>query len=106
MPLLASASAVVQGKVLVEVCTVYGVAMVPLEGDPRKRGSDGAPAHGSEHCALTALGAWWQPEPSRFDLPRPLRAATSPCCSSASDPLADACASWAARLEHGPPAFA
>ncbi len=32
MPLLANASAKMQGKALVEVCTVYGVSLVPLDG--------------------------------------------------------------------------
>ncbi len=103
MPWLASTSAQLQGKTLVEVCTVYGVSLLPQGGD------HDAPAHasdhGSEHCALSALtvlaaGAPPAPAPTnllRHSVQRP-RVHRS---SQAPDPSAI----WAARLEHGPPAL-
>jgi hypothetical protein len=102
MPLLATASAELQGKTLVEVCTVYGVSLVPLEG----QGQEPAPApmsqHGGDHCALTALAALAAPEP--------LLALEAPALHESPAPRAhpssqapDACATWVARLKHGPP---
>ena len=44
MPWLASASAGMQGKTLVEVCSVYGVARVPVGGEGGKPAPDRAPA--------------------------------------------------------------
>lgn len=104
MPLLATASAHAQGKTLVEVCTVYGVALVPLAG----QGEAPATGHGAhaEQCALTALVALAPAEfPALGTVPAwaghaaGLRAHAPP-------PACDACAAWAARLQHGPPAFA
>lgn len=106
MPLLADASARMQGKQLVEVCTVYGVSLVPLGGgnDPP------APAHDAggagDHCALTALTALATPAtPTVPDAGPRLQAALPPPLRSASRPP-DACAAWVARLHHGPPARA
>jgi hypothetical protein len=108
MPMLASASAESQGKTLVEVCTVYGVSMVPLGNasedhvPPHDHFSD----HGNEHCALSALGAFAALEPPIIAPVRaPLNEAAPPF---ASDPThaRDACAAWFSRLKHGPPALA
>jgi hypothetical protein len=104
MPWLASASAEMQGKALVEVCTVYGVSLKPLDHD-----SHSAPDHGAAHddaqCslnALTALGTFTPPSlaPVQGDVRTP-----SPPVASASSEVPDASAAWVARLRHGPPAI-
>ena len=106
VPMLASVSAQAQGKTLVEVCTVYGVATVALDdsGEPKPVPADHAGAHGSEHCALSAVLALAAPEPG------PVIAAVSALTSSAPParagvPTPDAEADWIARLKHGPPSF-
>ncbi|HEY4069523.1 MAG TPA: DUF2946 family protein [Burkholderiaceae bacterium] len=106
MPLLASVSAQMQGKTLVEVCTVYGMALVPLDGDSQKPAPAHDTAHTDEHCALTALGALASAAP-------PVLAVASAALLDVVEPPAppgsqalDACAAWVARLKHGPPAFA
>jgi hypothetical protein len=105
MPLLSSASAKVQGKALVEVCTVYGVALVP-QGGPSHAPDDTASGHGGEHCALSALASLAPPESPVLAVggaplrePAGLRVPASP-------PAHDASAAWIARLEHGPPRIA
>jgi hypothetical protein len=106
MPLLASASATTQGKALVEVCTVYGVARVPLDAVGGVPAQDHVTPHGGETCALAALVAIAPadlPMPGAMP-PTPREAPTSPAL--APEPVVDACASWAARLQHGPPAVA
>jgi len=106
VPMLASVSAQVQGKTLVEVCTVYGVATVALDdsGEPKQLPADHAGAHGSEHCALSAVLAFAAPEPAPVMAP----AAAAPVHErpgSAGVPAADAQADWIAQLKHGPPLF-
>ena len=106
MPLLASASATAQGKALVEVCTVYGVARVPLDALGGVPAQDQVMPHGGEACALVALTAI---APADLPLPgamppAPREAPTLPAL--APEPVVDACASWVARLQHGPPAVA
>lgn len=102
MPLLATASAELQGKTLVEVCTVYGVSFVPLDGQGGEPAPEPMAQHGSDHCALTALAALAAPEPllalearALHELPAPR---AHPCSQAP-----DACATWVARLKHGPP---
>lgn len=106
MPLLASASAQMQGKTLVEVCTVYGVSLVPLGSEGHEPAPDHGLAHGSDHCALTALTALATPEATTLDAAAaPLREVA--VLRTHPGPLApDACAAWVARLKHGPPSFA
>jgi hypothetical protein len=106
VPLLASASAELQGKALAEVCTVYGVATVALDGqDAPPMPEHGGGAHGGEHCTLSALLALSAPEPQAPALPVPQRAASRPV-SHPDSQAPDACATWVARLKHGPPAYA
>ncbi len=102
VPMLASASAQAQGRTLVEVCTVYGVATVALDD----AGTQGTPEHGQahsgEHCTLTAVlalalphalpAAVWQLSPPAQAPPRAWPV-----------PVPDAGAAWFARLKHGPP---
>jgi hypothetical protein len=106
MPFLASASAQLQGKTLVEVCTVYGVSLVPLGGDSHEPAPDDGLAHGSEHCALTALTALATPEAPAFEVAAaPARETDAPRAHPSSQ-APDACATWVARLKHGPPSLA
>ena len=58
MPLLATGSAHAQGKALVEVCTVYGVATVTLDGNESPPLHDGASSHAADHCVLSGLVAF------------------------------------------------
>ncbi|MEO8152901.1 MAG: DUF2946 domain-containing protein [Rhizobacter sp.] len=106
VPMLASVSAQAQGKALVEVCTVYGVATVALDGS----GSQSTPEHGGashadDHCALTALMALGTPEPSTQVAVAPVSLADSPPPVPTSSEAPDASALWVAGLQHGPPAL-
>jgi hypothetical protein len=105
LPMLASAAASLQGKALVEVCSVYGVSLVPLESAGQERAPEPMAPHAGDHCVLTALAVLAAPEPQALgvtDAPR--RTAATPRAPRPSQAL-DACATWVARLKHGPPAF-
>jgi hypothetical protein len=103
VPLLASASAELQGKALAEVCTVYGVTTVALDGpDSGPAPEHGSAAHGGEHCTLTALMALAAPELQALGVPASPRV-HSTLVSHPSPQAPDACATWVARLKHGPP---
>lgn len=105
VPMLATASAHAQGKTLVEVCTVYGVALVALDDGNAPPATDELAVHASDHCALgslAVLGAL----PS-LALPSPgVAAPSSPPRAHPSPQAPDACATWVARLKHGPPTLA
>jgi hypothetical protein len=101
VPLLASASAEVQGKALIEVCTVYGVKTIALDGEPAP---DHQATHAGDHCALSAVLALAAPQPSGL----PTLAAGAPRSvpsPQAVDTAPDASARWRARLKQGPPAL-
>jgi hypothetical protein len=104
VPLLATASAHVQGKSLVEVCTVYGVATVAVD---ERQGGAPPSEHGLPHaagpCALGALVALAAPVAAPVRSTVPARAAALPSADSSST-APDACSVWVARLKHGPPA--
>lgn len=106
MPMLASASAHAQGKAVVEVCTVYGVSLVALDGQDPAPASDHLVDHGDPHCALSALTALIEPPAdaaTALPSPRPADGAQP----MHARPLApDASAVWVARLKHGPPVHA
>jgi cobalamin synthase len=105
VPMLATASAHAQGKALVEVCTVYGVAMVALPDSSTPPASDELAVHASDHCALGALVALAVPPTAT----PPFAATTgqaSPAPAHPSPQAPDACATWVARLKHGPPTSA
>jgi hypothetical protein len=104
VPMLASASAQMQGKTLVEVCTVYGVATVALD-DKGSTPAHDASAHNGDHCALNAAMALAAPAVAAPLVFIALPAATAPL-SHPSSQAPDACATWVARLKHGPPALA
>jgi len=105
VPMLASVSAQAQGKTLVEVCTVYGVATVALDDQTPQPAPEHAQAHSGEHCTLTALMVFAAPEAQPLDVP-PAQAGASPPLAQPSSQAPDACATWVARLKHGPPVFA
>lgn len=105
VPLLATASAQIQGKALAEVCTVYGVATVTVGDAESLPLHDGGPAHAGDHCTLGALAALSAPAPQSSIAPQgPM--AEAPGQTARADLWPDACAAWAAQLKHGPPAFA
>ena len=104
MPLLATASAELQGKTLVEVCTVYGVSLVPLESAGQEQPAPEPMAqHGGEHCVLTALAALAAPEPPMLTVAEAPRREAAATHAHPSSQAPDACATWVARLKHGPP---
>ena len=103
MPMLASASAHAQGKAVVEVCTVYGVSQVALDGQDPAPASDHLVVHGDPHCGLSALTALIEaPADAATALPSP-RPATGALPVQARPLVPDASAAWVARLKHGPP---
>lgn len=110
VPMLATASAQVQGKTLVEVCTVYGVATVALDDATPAPAGDPAPGHAAthagDHCALSGVLALAAPGSGSLpasEAPASVAVRASP---PPAPPTHDACATWAARLKHGPPALA
>ncbi len=105
MPLVASAVAQAQGKNLVEVCTLYGVATVVLDADGQPLPA-GEHAAGGEHCALSALMALATPDVPPALPGGQVRAAAPPLLLPVAAPCRDACATWVALLHHGPPAIA
>jgi len=105
VPMLASASAQARGLTLVEVCTVYGVATVALDNQGSQPMPEHAPAHSGEHCTLTALMAFAAAEVQPLAVPVAHIGTETPL-SHPSPQAPDACATWVARLKHGPPAFA
>ncbi|MBX3619721.1 MAG: hypothetical protein KF891_07010 [Rhizobacter sp.] len=106
VPMLATASAQAQGKALFEVCTVYGVATVALGDDPAPTAPDHGATHAGDHCALSGVLALAAPAADAPALPA-LPGAAAPAQSASPAPHAhDACATWVARLKHGPPFLA
>jgi hypothetical protein len=106
MPLLAGASAQAQGKTLVEVCTVYGVSLVPLERQGHEPAHDPSAGHDAEHCALDALAALATPTPPVFDTAASPLLENSRRWARVESAAPDGAAVWMARLGHGPPALA
>jgi hypothetical protein len=110
VPLLATAAAHAQGKTLVEVCTVYGVATVAVDDASTQPGTPDGPGHAGthagDHCVLSGvlLGAALGTCASAVALHAPERAASPPPAPRLALPP-DACADWVARLKHGPPSL-
>jgi hypothetical protein len=112
VPLLAAAAAQVQGRTLVEICTVYGVKTVtqgadigaPDTGGP---GHDTRALHGEGHCVLTGLLALPGAAAAKATLDAPA-SACEPRLPALGPPLAvlDKNLRWVVRLKHGPPARA
>lgn len=107
VPLLAAASAQAQGRTLVEVCTVYGVATVDV-GSQDGRPELPAGGHSGGHCVLASVVALGVPAvPPTASLPRhaPVAGPALPLAVEA-PAVPDADAAWAARLRHAPPSRA
>ncbi|MCM5679917.1 hypothetical protein M8A51_10270 [Schlegelella sp. S2-27] len=113
VPLLAAAAAQVQGRTLVEICTVYGVRTVvqgeeaaALDADDGQ-GHDTRTLHGDSHCVLTGLLALAGATSAEAALDAPA-AASRPRLPVLGPPLAtlDKNLRWVMRLKHGPPARA
>jgi hypothetical protein len=120
IPMLASAAAQRQGKTVAQICHVYGVSIVaptPAHehhgsdadaappADPSSDGELPALAAHDDHCALTALAALAPFDGVPVGWPAgDARIQPAPGLAFAS--IGDACAAWAARLWHGPPAMA
>jgi hypothetical protein len=104
MPLLATASAQLQGKQLVEVCTAYGVSLVAVSGEAPQPVPDPATEHSNPHCVLTALTVLAGMDPLAQ---APLRslppAGAAPPLAHPAPQAPDASTTWVARLKHGPP---
>jgi hypothetical protein len=128
VPMLAAAAAGLQGKAVAEICDVYGVdtstravravsTMAPVAAmahhhghehmaasvQPRGEAPQSAPGHhpvghASDHCALNGMVAIATGDAPVLVVPAP----RAPAGAAAAF---DAVARWAARLEHGPPAF-
>lgn len=104
VPMLATASAALQGKTLVEVCTVYGVATVALDAaDETPAPADRPGAHVGEHCVLSGLLAMPSSEAPVSSWPSGHHAQAPPMPPIAADSRPDAQARWVAGLQHGPP---
>ncbi len=106
VPMLASASAELQGKTLVEVCTVYGVTTMAIDADghavpvPEGHGTGDA----AQHCVLAGLLAWASPVAPDIAWPGDAPALRAPPAGTSADHLPpDAVARWAALRKHGPP---
>ena len=116
VPLLAAGAAQLRGVAVADVCEVYGVALPdPAEqqhaehhhhhADHARHDGHSKNAHGDDHCALTALGALAASyADARWD--SQTQAGTSDLSGPCERTIHDACAMWAARLKHGPPAKA
>lgn len=102
MPLLASASAQAQGRELVQVCTLYGVALMPLQTSGSEPSPDPAGAH-AEHCALNVVSALAPLQPALRAFAPALARATERSIALAAPHAVDACAAWLAGLKRGPP---
>jgi len=124
VPMLAAAAAQMRGVSVAEVCTVYGVALPGVSQgtshgehahhahhhadapQPEDHGSHSAAAHSGDHCALTALAALGVSAAGAWTA-MPVRAATLTAAAPSACRIGrDACAAWAAQLEHGPPFLA
>jgi hypothetical protein len=115
VPLFAAGAAHLQGVPVGSICGIYGVTLPTAKTDPHAHhhehhghgsASGDAPHHSSadrEHCALTGLAsmAAWDtptlPAPA-LSVHRQVQPRLATHCA------ADACAAWAARMQHPPPA--
>lgn len=104
MPWLASSAAASQGKALVEVCTAYGMALVPADGSGGKAPTGSEAGHAADHCALNALSVLigTAAGPGADGPVRPLLVTQRLAAGPGVDPP-DAAADWLAQHHHGPP---
>ena len=120
VPLLAAGAAHLQGVPVGSICGIYGVTLPGAKADPHAHhhghhaqhdggaSSGDAPSHSSshrDHCALTGLAA--MAVPTGVALPvLPTSAAAEPPYPSYRVCAGDACAAWAAQMQHPPPTWA
>lgn len=115
VPFFAVQAASLQGVPVAEVCPMYGVHVAQAghgdhalhdhhaahSGTPH----DGTAAHADDHCALAAIASMAVPDALQIPI-----AAAGAVEIGAAVPIGqsypDACADWASRLRHAPPAFA
>lgn len=102
VPLLAAQAAQWQGKALAEVCTVYGVATVAADGTDPTAGHEGGVAHAGEHCTLSGWVVLASAGAPSVAVPVQAVAAIDQAGATPTWQR-DACAAWAAQLQHGPP---
>ena len=101
VPLLAMAAAQSRGVALVEVCSVYGVRTVAVDGP-----AEPAPIHaaGEGHCTLASLLGPWAPVPAAALPQIPISAAIDgPTVELGGPPRADASQRWLTAQLHAPP---
>jgi hypothetical protein len=115
VPLFAAGAAHLQGLPVGSICSLNGVTLPSARADAGAyahhhghhgdSSSDDAPSHSradGQHCALTGLAAMaaWHIVPLASHVAaaaaQPPRGVARPCA-------VDACASWAARMQHPPP---
>jgi hypothetical protein len=114
VPLFAVAAAHLQGVPVGSICSIYGVTLPSAKADPHahhhahhghESPASDAPTHSGadrDHCALTGLAA--MAAPAVATPPVDLADATSPALRHVERVCAgDACAAWAARMQHPPP---
>ncbi len=111
LPMLATASAQVQGRALVEVCTAYGIATVEAGalGAAHAAAASDVPdapllAHAAERCVLGAVIALGVPLPAAAPAAVPAPTQAQPVLPGVAPPaVPDAPSAWAAQLTHAPP---
>ena len=106
MPWLASLAAQAQGKDLVQICTEHGVKLVAAENPAQQSPAPQLSSAANEHCPLNGLCALASPPSTEIG---PIPAAWRQPAATLQREVVhvqDACATWAARLEHGPPSLA
>ena len=120
MPLLATASAQARGKAVVEVCTVYGMSMMSVDGDrsvalaapvaggtvlPKPVGD--ATAHLDHQCPLPALAALaLAADPPPLVAPAHSRSVGQRGAAATAPAGFDAPGAWIAGHKQGPPKLA
>jgi hypothetical protein len=114
LPWLAVGAAQAQGKTLVEVCTVYGVKTVVLDGAGPGLGeaSERGDSHpfdratpGSDHCVLASVLAHAASGrlPVSSAQPSSVAGLPAPPVTAAPRAALDAAARWVVRQHHAPP---
>jgi len=118
VPLLAAGAAHLQGVPVGSICGIYGVTLPGVQADPHAHHhghpgghgdaapSSDAPAHSGNdrnHCALTGLAAMAVPDLAALPAGAITMAATPPPPRIACARASDACAAWAAGMQHPPP---
>ena len=99
MALFAAEAARAQSRALVEVCTAFGVATVPVDSDPAHTP---AKAGGHGDCLLTHLGVG-VPGTDAIAPVAAIPAAVATVGAGCWQPTRDRCAAWYTGKVHAPP---